>query len=53
MLRSAGLELHSIASYLGGISAQEVIKILTSQYVPIDNCLFYDGIRQQLEVQKF
>jgi len=53
MLRSAGLELHSIASYLGGISAQEVIKILTSQYVPIDNCLFYDGIRQQLQVQKF
>jgi len=53
LLRSAGLELHSIASYLGGISAQEVIKILTSQYVPIDNCLFYDGIRQQLQVQKF
>ena len=47
------MELHGVSSYLGGIVAQEVIKVLTQQYVPIDNTLFYNGITQELQSYKF
>lgn len=42
--RANGHELHNISAAMGGIAAQEVIKILTKQYVPMDNCLTLDGI---------
>ncbi|KAG0678854.1 hypothetical protein C6P40_000235 [Pichia californica] len=42
--RSNGNELHNICSIIGGIAAQEVIKILTNQYIPLDNCLVFNGI---------
>ena len=43
--RAGAAEIHSIASYMGGVAAQEVIKIITKQYVPIDNCYIYNGIK--------
>lgn len=36
-------ELHSVASYIGGVASQEVIKIITHQYVPINNTYLYNG----------
>lgn len=45
MMRSNGKELHNISSIMGGIAAQEVIKILTNHYIPLDNCLVFDGIK--------
>ncbi|GMM27850.1 Ula1 protein [Martiniozyma asiatica (nom. inval.)] len=42
--RAEGKELHNISAIIGGIGAQEVIKIITNQYIPIDNTLVYDGI---------
>lgn len=42
--RASGRELHNISAIMGGIAAQEVIKILTNQYIPVDNCLVFDGI---------
>ena len=51
-MRSGSLELHSVASYLGGIGAQEAIKLMTKQYVPIDNCLFYSAISQSVQVHR-
>lgn len=36
---------HNISSYMGGIAAQEVLKIITEQYIPLDNLYVFDGIR--------
>lgn len=51
--RYGGAEIHSIAAFLGGCCAHEVIKIVTKQYKPIDNTLIYDGIKSQTSVFKF
>jgi NEDD8-activating enzyme E1 regulatory subunit len=39
MMRFANGELHNVASYLGGIAAQEAVKIVTRQFVPLNNTL--------------
>ena len=36
-------ELHSVAAYVGGVASQEVIKVLTHQYVPINNTYLYNA----------
>ncbi|KAE9419806.1 hypothetical protein Angca_004195, partial [Angiostrongylus cantonensis] len=43
-------EIHVVASLIGGIVAQEVIKLATNQYVPLDNTFIYDGHTQQSSV---
>ncbi|CAJ0596817.1 unnamed protein product [Cylicocyclus nassatus] len=43
-------ELHVVASLVGGVVAQEVIKLATNQYVPLDNTFVYDGHTQQSAV---
>ena len=42
--RYGGCEIHNIASFLGGVTAQESVKILTRQYVPLNNTYIYNGI---------
>jgi len=42
--RYGGAEIHSVAAFIGGCAAQEAIKIVTSQYVPLDNTLIYNAI---------
>jgi amyloid beta precursor protein binding protein 1 len=44
-VRARGGELHSISSFVGGLVAQEAIKVITKQYVPVDNTCVFDGIR--------
>jgi amyloid beta precursor protein binding protein 1 len=48
--RAGGAELHNIASLSGGLIAQEVIKVITKQYVPIDNICVFDGITSRTSV---
>ncbi|KAI9375517.1 hypothetical protein BJX61DRAFT_494006 [Aspergillus egyptiacus] len=43
--RTEGGELHNISSLTGGFVAQEALKVLTRQYVPLDNTCIFDGIR--------
>ncbi|KAK6052375.1 hypothetical protein COOONC_10117 [Cooperia oncophora] len=43
-------ELHVVASLVGGIAAQEVIKLATNQYVPLDNTFVFDGHTQRSSV---
>lgn len=43
--RVRGQELHNISSLTGGVVAQEAIKIITRQYVPVDNTCIFDGIK--------
>lgn len=42
--RAGGGELHNISSLTGGLVAQEALKVLTKQYVPLDNTCVFDGI---------
>lgn len=39
VMRFANGELHNVASYLGGVAAQEAVKIITRQFVPLNNTL--------------
>lgn len=48
--RAAGGELHNISAVMGGMVAQEMIKIITKQYVPIDNTCIFDGIESRCQV---
>lgn len=36
---------HNLSSYMGGITAQEILKISTEQYIPLDNLYVFDGIK--------
>lgn len=44
MERANGAELHNISALTGGMVAQEAIKVITKQYIPIDNTCVFDGI---------
>ncbi|TVY24558.1 NEDD8-activating enzyme E1 regulatory subunit [Lachnellula hyalina] len=48
--RAKGGELHNISALTGGMVAQEVIKIITKQYIPIDNTCVFDGIISRAQV---
>lgn len=47
-----GAELHNISSLTGGMVAQEAIKLITRQYVPVDNVVVYDGVAGRVGVMK-
>jgi len=49
LVRYGGSELHVTSSVLGGIAAQEAVKLLTKQYVPLNNTLLYDGLRGKMQ----
>jgi amyloid beta precursor protein binding protein 1 len=48
--RAGGAELHNIASLAGGMVAQEVIKVITKQYIPVDNTCVFDGVKSLSQV---
>ncbi|GJJ75122.1 NEDD8-activating enzyme E1 regulatory subunit [Entomortierella parvispora] len=37
--------IHNIASFMGGVVSQEIIKLITHQYIPMDNTFVFDGAR--------
>lgn len=45
--RCQGVELHNIAALMGGIGAQEITKVVINQYITLENCLTYDGIKSR------
>ncbi|XP_014097757.1 nedd8-activating enzyme E1 regulatory subunit [Bactrocera oleae] len=45
--RYGGSEIHSISAFIGGCVAQEVIKIVTKQFKPIDNTFLYNAITSE------
>lgn len=51
-VRAGGAELHNISAFTGGIVSQEVIKVITEQYIPVDNTCIFDGIRSKSAVFK-
>ena len=50
MDRAEGGELHNISALTGGMIAQEVIKVITKQYIPFDNTCVFDGIASKAGV---
>ena len=46
LARGGHADTPSTSALLGGVAAQEVIKIITVQYIPLDNTCVYDGIVQ-------
>ena len=42
--RVGACEIHNIAALIGGIASQEIVKIITKQYVPMNNTYIYNGI---------
>lgn len=48
--RAQGGELHNISALTGGMVAQEIIKVITKQYIPIDNTCVFDGITSRCQV---
>jgi len=52
LMRSKLNEVHAVASIVGGMCAQEVIKVVTRQFVPVDNVLFFNGMNQTTSTLK-
>ncbi|XP_062582534.1 NEDD8-activating enzyme E1 regulatory subunit-like isoform X1 [Saccostrea cucullata] len=44
--RYGASELHTVASFMGGCAAQEVIKIITGQFIPLNNTFIYNAVKQ-------
>ncbi|KRY85649.1 Nedd8-activating enzyme E1 regulatory subunit [Trichinella pseudospiralis] len=42
--RYGGEEMHCTAAVIAGLAAQEAVKLLTGQYVPMVNTFIYDGL---------
>eukprot|EP00096_Caligus_rogercresseyi_P005830 TRINITY_DN21867_c0_g1_i1.p1 TRINITY_DN21867_c0_g1~~TRINITY_DN21867_c0_g1_i1.p1 ORF type:complete len:552 (+),score=178.92 TRINITY_DN21867_c0_g1_i1:57-1712(+) len=45
--RYGASEPHALAALVGGAAAQEVIKLLTRQYVPINNLFLYNAMKSE------
>jgi len=43
--RYAGCELHACSAVIGGVTAQEIIKLITRIFTPMDNLFLFDGTR--------
>ena len=44
MVRFGATELHNTAAVMGGVASQEIIKVLTHQWVPVNNTFLYNGV---------
>jgi len=45
--RYGGAELHAVAAIVGANAAQECVKLITGQYVPVDNLFIYDALKSE------
>jgi NEDD8-activating enzyme E1 regulatory subunit len=53
LARYGQAEIHSISSLIGGVASQEAVKIITGQYVPLNNIYVYNGISSVASVYQF
>jgi amyloid beta precursor protein binding protein 1 len=51
--RWANAELHTIGSIVGGVASQEAVKLITGQFIPLNNTYVYNGICSVGAVYKF
>ena len=43
MCRYGASEPHAVAAVMGGVAAQEIIKLITHQFVPVNNSFIFNG----------
>ncbi|XP_037444149.1 NEDD8-activating enzyme E1 regulatory subunit AXR1-like isoform X4 [Triticum dicoccoides] len=48
--RFAGAEIHPVAAFIGGVASQEVIKLVTKQFVPLNGTFMFNGIDLKSQV---
>lgn len=53
LCRCGGAELHVTSAFVGGCIAQEVIKLITNQYVPLNDTLVYNSMSAATRTFKF
>lgn len=53
LCRYGGSELHSLAAYIGGVASQEAIKLITHQFVPMNNTHIFNGINSSTTTEAF
>ncbi|GMF51577.1 unnamed protein product [Phytophthora fragariaefolia] len=44
MTRSCEVELHNVAALIGGVAAQEAVKLITHQFEPLNHTYVFNGI---------
>ncbi|KAE9024394.1 NEDD8-activating enzyme E1 regulatory subunit [Phytophthora rubi] len=44
MTRSCQVELHNVAALMGGVAAQEAVKLITHQFEPLNHTYLFNGI---------
>ena len=44
MIRFGATEIHNISALIGGLAAEESVKLLTQQYQPLNNTFVFNGI---------
>ncbi|PIN22163.1 NEDD8-activating complex, APP-BP1/UBA5 component [Handroanthus impetiginosus] len=50
MCRYGAAELHAVAAFIGGIASQEVIKLITRQFVPMSGTFIFNGINHKSQL---
>lgn len=50
VVRAGGSELPQIAALIGGIVAQESIKLISHQYIPLSGTCIFDGIKSSTSI---
>ncbi|KAL6045048.1 NEDD8-activating enzyme E1 regulatory subunit [Balamuthia mandrillaris] len=50
LCRFGNSQLHNIAAFLGGLVSQEIIKVLTRQWLPLNNTLIYNSMNSTTTV---
>ncbi|AQK61929.1 NEDD8-activating enzyme E1 regulatory subunit AXR1 [Zea mays] len=50
MCRFGGAEIHPVAAFIGGVASQEVIKLVTKQFVPLGGTFIFNGIDLKSQV---
>lgn len=46
-------QFHNTCSFMGGVASQEVIKIITHQWIPANNTFIYNGIAGNAQTLQF
>lgn len=44
IVRYGGSEVHTVSALIGGVAAQEAVKIITHKYIPLNNTFIYNGV---------
>ena len=44
LCRYGAAEIHSVSAFVGGVAAQEIVKVITRQFVPFNNTLLYSAV---------